>query len=144
MQAVSGNRAKIIDTRKTLPGLRLAQKYAVRCGGGHIGQPGAGDLGVLDVRFETIVFAQHRSNTALGPAAGAVGQRVLGRRAMRNGVLPGTGARPFSSSLKAQLSPARPLPTMTTCVSAASVGVWAGVHHAVIAFRRACKPAAHR
>ncbi len=31
---VSGNRAVIVDTRKTLPGLRLAQKYAVRAGGG--------------------------------------------------------------------------------------------------------------
>jgi nicotinate-nucleotide pyrophosphorylase (carboxylating) len=34
VQGVPGNRAKIIDTRKTLPGLRLAQKYAVCCGGG--------------------------------------------------------------------------------------------------------------
>lgn len=34
VQAVAGTRAKILDTRKTLPGLRLAQKYAVRCGGG--------------------------------------------------------------------------------------------------------------
>ena len=32
--AVSGTRARLLDTRKTLPGLRLAQKYAVRCGGG--------------------------------------------------------------------------------------------------------------
>jgi len=32
--AVRGTRAVILDTRKTLPGLRLAQKYAVRCGGG--------------------------------------------------------------------------------------------------------------
>ena len=31
--AVAGTRATILDTRKTLPGLRLAQKYAVRCGG---------------------------------------------------------------------------------------------------------------
>ena len=31
---VPGNRAAIVDTRKTLPGLRLAQKYAVRTGGG--------------------------------------------------------------------------------------------------------------
>ncbi|OGB29860.1 MAG: nicotinate-nucleotide diphosphorylase (carboxylating) [Burkholderiales bacterium RIFCSPLOWO2_12_FULL_61_40] len=31
---VPGNRAHIVDTRKTLPGLRLAQKYAVRTGGG--------------------------------------------------------------------------------------------------------------
>jgi nicotinate-nucleotide pyrophosphorylase (carboxylating) len=33
--AAEGTRAKILDTRKTLPGLRQAQKYAVRCGGGH-------------------------------------------------------------------------------------------------------------
>lgn len=32
--AVAGTRCRILDTRKTLPGLRLAQKYAVRCGGG--------------------------------------------------------------------------------------------------------------
>lgn len=31
--AVAGTRTTILDTRKTLPGLRLAQKYAVRCGG---------------------------------------------------------------------------------------------------------------
>ncbi len=34
VNAVAGTRAKIVDTRKTLPGLRLAQKYAVKCGGG--------------------------------------------------------------------------------------------------------------
>lgn len=32
-QAVAGTSCKILDTRKTLPGLRLAQKYAVSCGG---------------------------------------------------------------------------------------------------------------
>jgi nicotinate-nucleotide pyrophosphorylase (carboxylating) len=32
-QAVEGTGTRILDTRKTLPGLRLAQKYAVRCGG---------------------------------------------------------------------------------------------------------------
>ena len=31
---VAGTRAQIVDTRKTLPGLRLAQKFAVKCGGG--------------------------------------------------------------------------------------------------------------
>lgn len=35
VDAVAGTGAKILDTRKTIPGLRLAQKYAVRCGGGH-------------------------------------------------------------------------------------------------------------
>ena len=34
VDAVAGTRAKIVDTRKTLPGLRYAQKYAVRTGGG--------------------------------------------------------------------------------------------------------------
>lgn len=33
--AVEGTGCKILDTRKTIPGLRLAQKYAVRCGGCH-------------------------------------------------------------------------------------------------------------
>jgi len=34
VEAIAGTRARIVDTRKTLPGLRLAQKYAVRVGGG--------------------------------------------------------------------------------------------------------------
>jgi nicotinate-nucleotide pyrophosphorylase (carboxylating) len=34
VDAVAGTNARILDTRKTLPGLRRAQKYAVRCGGG--------------------------------------------------------------------------------------------------------------
>ncbi|HLY53425.1 MAG TPA: carboxylating nicotinate-nucleotide diphosphorylase [Steroidobacteraceae bacterium] len=34
VQAVAGTGCAILDTRKTLPGLRSAQKYAVRCGGG--------------------------------------------------------------------------------------------------------------
>jgi nicotinate-nucleotide pyrophosphorylase (carboxylating) len=32
--AIAGTKAQVVDTRKTLPGLRIAQKYAVRCGGG--------------------------------------------------------------------------------------------------------------
>ena len=35
VEATSGTQAKIMDTRKTLPGLRMAQKYAVKVGGGH-------------------------------------------------------------------------------------------------------------
>jgi len=34
VDAVSGTRARILDTRKTAPGLRMLDKYAVRCGGG--------------------------------------------------------------------------------------------------------------
>ncbi len=32
--AIAGTKAQVVDTRKTLPGLRIAQKYAVRAGGG--------------------------------------------------------------------------------------------------------------
>jgi nicotinate-nucleotide pyrophosphorylase (carboxylating) len=35
VDAVVGTHAKIVDTRKTTPGLRAFEKYAVRCGGGH-------------------------------------------------------------------------------------------------------------
>jgi nicotinate-nucleotide pyrophosphorylase (carboxylating) len=34
VDAVAGTGCRVLDTRKTIPGLRLAQKYAVRCGGG--------------------------------------------------------------------------------------------------------------
>jgi nicotinate-nucleotide pyrophosphorylase (carboxylating) len=34
VDAVAGTKAKILDTRKTVPGLRMLDKYAVRCGGG--------------------------------------------------------------------------------------------------------------
>ena len=35
VDAIAGTRCQILDTRKTIPGLRTAQKYAVRCGGAH-------------------------------------------------------------------------------------------------------------
>ncbi|MHC4336051.1 MAG: carboxylating nicotinate-nucleotide diphosphorylase, partial [Planctomycetota bacterium] len=35
VRAVQGTRARIYDTRKTTPGWRMLEKYAVRCGGGH-------------------------------------------------------------------------------------------------------------
>src|SRR6202167_5525508 len=46
VDAVAGTRAKIIDTRKTHPGLRVVEKYAVRAGGGHNHRLGL-DGGVL-------------------------------------------------------------------------------------------------
>jgi nicotinate-nucleotide pyrophosphorylase (carboxylating) len=46
VDAVHGLKAKIMDTRKTLPGLRIAQKYAVTVGGGHNQRVGLFD-GVL-------------------------------------------------------------------------------------------------
>lgn len=45
--AVAGTGARILDTRKTLPGLRRAQKYAVACGGGHNHRMGLYDAVML-------------------------------------------------------------------------------------------------
>jgi nicotinate-nucleotide pyrophosphorylase (carboxylating) len=44
VDAVSGTRAKIYDTRKTAPGLRLLDKFAVRCGGGENHRYGLHDM----------------------------------------------------------------------------------------------------
>jgi nicotinate-nucleotide pyrophosphorylase (carboxylating) len=45
--AVAGTGAVIRDTRKTLPGLRLLEKYAVRCGGGENHRLGLGDAALV-------------------------------------------------------------------------------------------------
>ncbi len=45
--AVEGTKAKIRDTRKTLPGLRVLQKYAVRVGGGVNHRMGLGDAALI-------------------------------------------------------------------------------------------------
>jgi nicotinate-nucleotide pyrophosphorylase (carboxylating) len=47
VDAVSGTKAKIRDTRKTLPGLRVLQKYAVRVGGGVNHRMGLGDAALI-------------------------------------------------------------------------------------------------
>ena len=47
VDAVRGTGCTILDTRKTLPGLRLAQKYAVRCGGGQNHRSGLYDAVML-------------------------------------------------------------------------------------------------
>jgi nicotinate-nucleotide pyrophosphorylase (carboxylating) len=44
VQALAGTRCRILDTRKTIPGLRSAQKYAVRCGGGDNHRLGLHDM----------------------------------------------------------------------------------------------------
>jgi nicotinate-nucleotide pyrophosphorylase (carboxylating) len=46
VDAVAGLKSRVLDTRKTLPGWRLLEKYAVRCGGGHNHRVGLFD-GVL-------------------------------------------------------------------------------------------------
>ena len=72
-EAVAGTRARILDTRKTIPGLRLAQKYAVRIGGGTNHRMGLYD-GIL-VKENHIV------------AAGGIASAVSRAREQGSGVL---------------------------------------------------------
>lgn len=44
VQAMGNSPTRLLDTRKTVPGMRLAQKYAVRCGGGHNHRIGLYDM----------------------------------------------------------------------------------------------------
>ena len=62
---VKGTRAQVVDTRKTLPGLRLAQKFAVQCGGG-----GNHRLGLYDAILikENHILAAGSIAAALGAA----------------------------------------------------------------------------
>lgn len=68
VQAVRGTGARILDTRKTLPGLRLAQKYAVRCGGGENHRIGL---------FDMILLKENHIRTAGGIAAAVAAARAL-------------------------------------------------------------------
>lgn len=71
VDALAGSRARLLDTRKTIPGLREAQKYAVRAGGGHNHRMGLYD-GIL-IKENHIVAAgsiaaavrQARANVAV-------------------------------------------------------------------------------
>ncbi|MEO6511533.1 MAG: carboxylating nicotinate-nucleotide diphosphorylase [Nocardioides sp.] len=47
VDAIAGTRARVLDTRKTLPGLRALQKYAVRCGGGVNHRFSLGDMAMV-------------------------------------------------------------------------------------------------
>jgi nicotinate-nucleotide pyrophosphorylase (carboxylating) len=47
VEALAGTRCRILDTRKTIPGLRSAQKYAVRCGGGDNHRLGLYDMALI-------------------------------------------------------------------------------------------------
>lgn len=47
VDAIAGTRASVRDSRKTLPGLRVLQKYAVRCGGGENHRMALGDQALI-------------------------------------------------------------------------------------------------
>jgi len=72
VEAVAGTGCRILDTRKTIPGLRTAQKYAVRCGGGSNHR-----LGLYDM---VLIKENHIA------AAGSIGAAVAAARREAPGV----------------------------------------------------------
>jgi len=73
VRAVAGTACRILDTRKTIPGLRTAQKYAVHCGGGQNHRMGLYDL--------VLVKENHIA------AAGSIAAAVQAARTQAPGVL---------------------------------------------------------
>jgi len=63
--AVAGTGCTVIDTRKTIPGLRSAQKYAVRCGGGRNHRMGLYDMVLIK---ENHIAAAGSISAAIGAA----------------------------------------------------------------------------
>ncbi|HUN28002.1 MAG TPA: carboxylating nicotinate-nucleotide diphosphorylase [Steroidobacteraceae bacterium] len=72
VEAVAGTGCAILDTRKTLPGLRTAQKYAVRCGGARNHRMGLHDM--------VLVKENHIA------AAGSIGAAVSAARRVATGI----------------------------------------------------------
>ncbi|HEX7009657.1 MAG TPA: carboxylating nicotinate-nucleotide diphosphorylase [Phycisphaeraceae bacterium] len=68
VEKTAGTRAKIYDTRKTIPGLRRLQKYAVACGGGHTHR-----IGLYDAM---LIKDNHLAGLSLDELAGTL-QRVV-------------------------------------------------------------------
>jgi nicotinate-nucleotide pyrophosphorylase (carboxylating) len=64
VEAVAGTKCRILDTRKTIPGLRVAQKYAVHCGGGTNHR-----IGLFDA-----ILVKENHIAAAGSIAGAVSE----------------------------------------------------------------------
>ena len=70
VDAIAGTGARIVDTRKTLPGLRLAQKYAVTCGGGRNHRLGL---------YDGILIKENHIMAAGGVTAALQQARTIGR-----------------------------------------------------------------
>jgi nicotinate-nucleotide pyrophosphorylase (carboxylating) len=70
--AVAGTGCRVLDTRKTLPGLRTAQKYAVRCGGGDNYR-----IGLYD---QVLIKENHIA------AAGSIGSAIATARRLAPGI----------------------------------------------------------
>src|SRR4051812_29303803 len=73
VDAIAGTQCRILDTRKTIPGLRLAQKYAVICGGGTNHRIGL---------FDAILVKENHI-----AAAGSIGAAVTAARRLNDRVM---------------------------------------------------------
>lgn len=82
VDAARGTRTAILDTRKTLPGLRFAQKYAVRCGGGVNHRIGL---------FDAVLIKENHI-----AATGSIHAAVARARALHPGVLVETEVENFA------------------------------------------------
>jgi nicotinate-nucleotide pyrophosphorylase (carboxylating) len=78
VDAGAGTRAQILDTRKTTPGWRLLEKYAVRCGGGHNHR-----LGLYDG-----ILIKDNHLAALGASGGSLTVAVNAARAQAGSGVP--------------------------------------------------------
>jgi nicotinate-nucleotide pyrophosphorylase (carboxylating) len=74
VDAVAGTRARICDTRKTTPGLRLFEKYAVRCGGGANHRLGL---------YDAILIKDNHIAVAGGVGAAIRAARAAGRESVK-------------------------------------------------------------
>ena len=72
VDAVRGTGARILDTRKTIPGLRMAQKYAVRVGGGDNHRMGL---------YDTVMLKENHVR-----AAGSIAAAIASARALHPGL----------------------------------------------------------
>jgi nicotinate-nucleotide pyrophosphorylase (carboxylating) len=81
VDAIRGTRTTVLDTRKTLPGLRLAQKYAVRVGGGSNHRIGL---------FDAVLIKENHIATA-----GSISAAIARARALHPGVLVETEVENF-------------------------------------------------
>jgi nicotinate-nucleotide pyrophosphorylase (carboxylating) len=78
VEAAAGTKAHILDTRKTTPGWRLLEKYAVRCGGGHNHR-----LGLFDG-----ILIKDNHLAALGSVAATITAAVRAARDFSQGRVP--------------------------------------------------------
>jgi nicotinate-nucleotide pyrophosphorylase (carboxylating) len=70
VDAIAGTKARLYDTRKTAPGWRRLEKYAVRCGGGHNHRTGLYDA--ILIKDNHLAFGREEASGAAFTPAGAV------------------------------------------------------------------------